>query len=313
MEWLNYHHLHYFWMVAREGGLAPAAQKLRLSPPTLSTQIKVLEEAFGKELFRKQGRRLVLTEEGQVAYRYADEIFALGKELTGAMRTAVGGRPARLAVGVAQSVPKLIARRLLEPLETLEPRVQIVCREEPPERLLADLAVHALDVVLTDAPTANVSNIKVYNHLLGESSLAVFGTEELAARYRSGYPRSLDGAPFLLPTDASVTRRALEAWFDQIGVRPRVMGEFDDSALLKSFAEGGLGLFAAPVVIQAQVKRQYRVHKLGMAAGVTERFYALTGERRLRHPALVTITDAARTGLFGREPALPRRGARGGS
>ncbi len=170
--------------------------------------------------------------------------------------------------------------------------------------------MHVLDVVLTDAPAANVSNIKVYNHLLGESPLAIFGTESLAARYRSGFPRSLDGAPFLLPTDASVTRRALEAWFDHVGVRPRIMGEFDDSALLKSFAEGGLGLIAAPSVIQGEVKRQYRVHKLGMATGVNERFYALTGERKLRHPALVTITEAARSGLFSREGApTSRRGA----
>ncbi len=306
MEWLNYHHLHYFWMVAREGGLAPAAAKLRLSPPTLSGQINALEEALGEELFKKEGRRLVLTDTGHVAYRYAEEIFSLGSELLGAVRGGPSGRPSRLAVGVAQSVPKLIARRILQPLQKMEPRVHIICREEPPERLLADLAVHALDVVLTDAPSGTVSNVKVYNHLLGESTLAIFGAERLATTYRSGFPQSLEGAPFLLPTDASVTRRALEGWFDQIGVRPAIVGEFDDSAMLQAFAEGGSGLFAAPAVIQAEIRRQYRVHKLGLAVGVKEQFYALTGERKIKHPAVVMVTETARERLFNTAKPSPR-------
>jgi len=307
MEWLNYHHLHYFWMVAREGGLAPAAVKLRLSAPTLSAQINTLEEALGEELFKKQGRRLVLTETGHVAYRYAEEIFSLGTELLGAVRSGSHQRPARLAVGVSQSVPKLIARQVLEPLERMEPRVRIICREEPPERLLADLAVHTLDVVLTDSPAANLSNIKVFNHLLGESPLAIFGTAALMTRYRPGFPASLEGAPFLLPTDASVNRRALEAWFDHIGVRPSIVGEFDDGALLKSFAAGGMGLFAAPAVIQTEIKRQYGVQKIGTISGVTERFYALTCERRLNHPALRVITETAREHLFKHSKPKPRR------
>lgn len=309
MDWLNYHHLHYFWMVAREGGLAPAAAKLRLSPPTLSAQINALEAALGEDLFTKQGRRLVLTETGEVAYRYAEEIFSLGRELLGAVRGGASGRPTRLAVGVGQSVPKLIARRILEPLQKMQPAVHLLCREEPPERLLADLAVHALDVVLTDAPGVNSTNVKVYSHFLGESPLAIFGNEALASAYRPGFPMSLEGAPFLLPTDASVTRRALEAWFDDLGVRPSFVGEFDDGALLKAFGEGGLGLFAAPAVIQAEVKRQYRVQKLGMANGVNERFYALTGERRLKHPALLVITETARVRLFQR-PAKQARAKR---
>jgi LysR family transcriptional regulator, transcriptional activator of nhaA len=297
MEWLNYHHLHYFWMVAREGGLAPAAAQLRLSPPTLSAQINALEAALGEELFVKQGRRLVLTDTGQVAYRYAEEIFSLGRELVGAVRGGSSGMPLRLAVGVAQSVPKLIARRLLEPVRKMGSEVYFVCREEPPERLLAELAVQALDVVLTDSPSGDVSNVRVFSHFLGESPIAIFGSERLTS-LRSGFPRSLERAPFLLPTHSSVTRRALEGWFDEVGVRPKVVAEFDDGALLMAFAEDGAGLFAAPVVIQKEIKRQYRVHKIGMATGIKERFYALTGERRLKHPALVALTEAARSRLF---------------
>ncbi len=306
MEWLNYHHLHYFWMVAREGGLAPAAAKLRLSPPTLSAQINALESSLGEELFQKEGRRLVLTETGQVAYRYAEEIFSLGRELLGAVRGGSSNRPLRLAVGVGQSVPKLIAMRILEPLQKMAPKVQLICREEPPERLLAELAIHALDVVLTDAPSESSSSVKVFNHLLGESPLAIFGGPELLSTYRPGFPESLDGAPFLMPTAASATRRALEAWFDELGVRPTFVAEFDDSALLTSFAQGGMGLFAAPTAIQADIRRQYGLHRVGVAGGIKERFYALTGDRRLRHPALVTITETARERLF-RQPATKVR------
>lgn len=298
MEWLNYHHLHYFWMVAREGGLAPAAAKLRLSPPTLSAQINSLERALGEDLFVKQGRRMVLTDTGMVAYRYAEEIFAIGRELVGTIQGGTSGRPSRFAVGVTQSVPKLIARRILEPLQKLSSPVRLICREEPTERLLADLAVHTLDVVLTDAPQVNATSLKLFNHFLGETALAIYGTQALAAQYRKGFPASLEGAPFLLPTESSATRRALEAYFDQVGVRPNFLAEFDDSALLKSFAEGGMGLFAAPLVIHNELRRQYGVHKLGLAQGVKERFYAVTGERKIKQPALVVITDAARERLF---------------
>lgn len=298
MEWLNYHHLHYFWMVAREGGLAPAAAKLRLSPPTLSAQINALEESLGEELFAKEGRRLVLTERGQLAYRYAEEIFSIGRELVGAVRGGASGRPLRLVVGVAQSVPKLVARRVLDPLKKLDTKVFLSCREEPSERLIADLAIHTVDMVLTDAPAVNPSNVKVFNHLLGESPMAIFGDPDLVAAHRHGFPRSLEGAPFLLPTDASATRRSLEAWFDEIGVRPNVVAEFDDSALLKSLGEAGLGLFAAPNVIAKEIKRMYRVEKLGSVPDVVERFYAITGERKLKHPALVALTENARERLF---------------
>lgn len=307
MEWLNYHHLHYFWMVAREGGLKGAAAKLRLSPPTLSAQINALEQALGEELFTKEGRRLALTHTGRIAYRHAEEIFSIGSELLGAIRSGSTGRAMHLNVGVGQSVPKLVARRILEPLREMDPPIHLTCREEPPERLLAELAIHALDVVLTDAPSGGPSNIKVYSHLLGESGLAIFATEGLARKFRPGFPRSLEGAPFLLPTDASVTRRALEGWFDQVGVRPDIVAEFDDSALLKSFAEAGAGLFAAPAVIQREIVRQYRVKKIGTAKGVNERFYALTAERRLRHPALVNLTLAARNVFPKRAPKSKRK------
>jgi LysR family transcriptional regulator, transcriptional activator of nhaA len=306
MEWLNYHHLHYFWMVAREGGLAPAAAKLRLSPPTLSAQINALEAALGEELFAKKGRRLVLTERGQLAYRYAEDIFTLGRDLVGALRGGASGRPLRLVVGVAQGVPKLVARRVLEPLKKLDTKVFLSCREGKSDRLIADLAIHTVDMVLTDAPAVNPSNVKVFNHFLGESQLAVFGDPELVAAYRQGFPRSLEGAPFLLPSDASVTRRSLEAWFDELGVRPSVVAELDDSALLKSLGEAGLGLFAAPNVIAKEIKRQYRVEKLGMAPNVIERFYAITAERKLKHPALVALTENARDRLFHTNRAVRR-------
>jgi LysR family transcriptional activator of nhaA len=302
MEWLNYHHLLYFWMVAREGGLAGAAAKLRLSPPTLSTQIKSLEDSLGEKLFTKRGRRLSLTERGQVAYRYADEIFSLGRELVGAVREGTVDRPMKLTVGVAQSVPKLIVRRLLAPVEKM-PGVQLVCVEEPNERLLAELTVHALDVVLSDAPGVATSGVRIYNHLLGETQVAIYGTEKLVAAYREGFPRSLQGAPFLLPTQAaSVLRRSLDAWFDELRIQPRVAAEFDDSALLKAFAQDGLGLFAGPAVITPEIQRQYRVRRLGVATGIKERFYAITAERRMRHPALVAVTEAARGRVFRSAP-----------
>jgi LysR family transcriptional activator of nhaA len=294
---LNFHHLHYFWMVAREGGLAPAAEKLQVSPPTVSAQVKALEAALGERLFQKQGRRLVLTERGHVAYEYAEEIFSLGRELAGVLGGSHPDRPAKLVVGVAQSVPKLVVRRILAPVEKMG-NVQLVCREELSEKLLAELAVHNLDVVLADMPGSGQTNIKVFSHLLGESATGFYGTEQLVERYRAGFPGSLDGAPFLLPTTGLNARRSLDAWFDQHRVRPAVVAEFDDSALLKSFAQDGLGLFAAPAVIRAELRRQHRVLRLAVVPELRERYFAITAERRVKHPALVAIAEAARERVF---------------
>jgi len=299
MEWLNYHHLLYFWTVARTGGVSAASIELRLAQPTISGQLRVLEEHFGEKLFQRVGRRLELTETGRLVYRYADEIFTLGRELTDAVRGRPTGRPVRFAVGVADQLPKLIAYRLIEPALKLADPVRIVCREDKPERLLADLAVHDLDLVLSDAPLNPSIKVRAFSHLLGECGLTIFGTKALAARYRRGFPGSLDNAPFLLPTENTVLRRSLDQWFAQQGVRPAVVGEFEDSALLKSFGERGIGLFGGPTAIEAEIRRQYSVIPLGRIEQVRERFYAISAERRLTHPAVVAISEAAREKLFG--------------
>ncbi|MBI5477665.1 MAG: transcriptional activator NhaR [Deltaproteobacteria bacterium] len=303
MEWLNYHHLLYFWMVAREGGLAPAAAQLRLAQPTLSGQIHRLEATLGEKLFSRVGRRLELTEVGRVAYRYADEIFSLGKEFMDSIKGRPTGRPLRLNVGVADVVPKMIVRQLLEPTRRLPEPVRLVCREDKVDRLLAELALHSLDVVLADAPVAPGSSVKAFSHLLGECGVSFMAAPELARRFRRGFPRSLDGAPVLLPTENTSLRRSLEQWFDGVRIRPVVVAEFDDSALLNSFAQDGAGVFATPSAVEKAVQRQYQVRLVARVAEVRERFFAITVQRRLLHPAVVAVCGAAREGLFGRAAA----------
>lgn len=299
MEWLNYHHLLYFWMVAREGTVARAAKQLGLAQPTISGQLRTLESALNEKLFVRSGRHLVLTEMGQTIYRYADEIFSLGRELQATLKgRPANNRPVRLMVGIANFVPKLVVSRLLEPAMTLPEPVRLVCREGRPERLLAELAVHNLDVVVADTPVAPTVKIRAFSHLLGECGVAVFGTEALAKRYRKGFPRSLDGAPLLMPTDTSALRHSLDDWFHAEQIRPNVLGEFDDSTLLKAFGQAGWGLFPAPAAIAHDVIRQHNVVRLGQLDSVRARFYAISGERRLRHPALVAISAGARRDLF---------------
>lgn len=295
MQWLNYHHLLYFWTVVREGGLTPAAKKLRLSHQTVSGQIHALEAALGEQLFHKQGRRLVLTEVGQIAYGYADEIFTLGNELLDTIQGRPTGRPMRLLVGIADVLPKLIARRLLLPAQQLSEPVRLICREDKPDRLLAELAVHSLDVILSDAPVGNTVSVRAFNHLLGESSVALLGVPSMVKTYKRGFPHSLDGAPFLLPTENTALRRSLEQWFRTLGIHPHVVAEFEDAALLNSFGQEGSGLFAAPSVIVQEVEQQYEVKTLGLAEGVRERFYAITVERRLKHPAVIAISENAKS------------------
>ncbi len=294
MEWMNYHHLLYFWQVAREGGLSRACAQLRLAPSTVSKQIHELEGALGHPLFTRVGRRLVLTESGRVTYRYAEEIFGLGRELQDTLKDRPVGRPLRLSVGVADVVPKLIARRVLErALETAEP-VRLVCREDKPDRLVAELALHNLDVILTDAPVPPHVKVKAFSHLLGEYGVTFFGRPEAAARYRRGFPRSLDGAPLLIPTENTMLRRTLDEWMNGASIRPNVIGEFEDSALLMSFGQQGLGLFPAPSPIAAEVTRQYGVVPVGVVPGVRELLYAVSVERRITHPAVAAVCVAAR-------------------
>lgn len=298
MEWLNYHHLLYFWLVVREGGVAKAAAKLRLAHPTVSAQLRALERGLGEQLLVKQGRRLVLTEVGTVVYRYADEIFTLGQELLDTVRGRPTGRPSRLVVGIAEVVPKLITRALLEPARSQSPKVLLVCREDKVDRLITDLAAHALDVVISDSPLPAGSSVRAFNHLFGECGVSIFGRRDLASRYKKGFPRSLAGAPMILPTPATALRRSLEQWFEANGVRPSVEAEFDDSALLEVFGQDGAGLFAASTPLERRISEQYEVEVLGRLPEVRERFYAISIERRIRHPAVALIWQAARQGIF---------------
>lgn len=299
-DWLNYHHLHYFWMVAREGGLMPAGRVLRLSHPTLSAQIHALERRLDEKLFVKVGRKLALTEMGRIVYRYADEIFSLGREMVDTVRGRATGKPLRVDVGVADSVSKLVVRRLLQPALALPQAVRLVCHENAHAKLLAELALHAVDVVIADAPAPPGGSVRAFNHLLGESGVSFFGARSLATAARRRFPRSLDGAPVLLPLENLTLRRGLNQWFDAIGVRPRVVAEFEDSALLGVFGGDGEGLFAAPTVVEDEVASQYRVHVVGRTTAVKERFYAISVERKLKNPAAVAISEGARQDLFAR-------------
>jgi LysR family transcriptional activator of nhaA len=298
MEWLNYHHLLYFWTVVREGSVARASEHLRLAQPTISGQIRVLEESLGEKLLTRSGRTVVPTEVGRVVYGYADEIFSLGRELMDTLKDRPTGRPVRFVVGIADAVSKLIAYRLLAPALALPQPVHVVCREDTPERLLAELAVHGLDLVLADAPVPPAIRVRAFSHLLGECGLTVFAAPPRAAALRRHFPRSLDGAPFLLPAEGTAMRRSLESWLESEGVRLTVVGEFDDSALMKTFGQAGIGAFAAPSVIEPEVQAQYGVRVVGRVEAIRERFYAISVERRIKHPAVAAISEQARTRLF---------------
>jgi LysR family transcriptional activator of nhaA len=299
MDWLNYHHLLYFWMVAKEGGISRASEKLHLAQPTLSSQIRKLEKAMGVQLFDRVGRSMVLTDTGQTVYRYADEIFTLGRELSDTLKGLPGKDTVQLAVGVPDVLPKLVVYQLLRPALDMEEKVQLVCYEGKLHDLLGELALHRLDVVLADSPLTPAVHIRAFNHLLGESGVSIFANAELAKKYKRGFPGSLHGAPMLLPTQNTTLRRALEQWFDANEIRPHVVHEFEDSAVLKVFGQHGEGLFASPTAIENEVSRQYRVRPVGRIEEIKEQFYAISVERRLKHPAVVKISDAARTTLFG--------------
>lgn len=303
MEWLNYHHLLYFWMVARSGSLAAASRELRLAPATVSAQVRALEEAFGDQLFSRTGRRMVLTNAGRMVFRYAEEIFGLGQELMEVVRGRTEGRSLHLNVGISDVLPKLISRRLLEPALRLGTPVRLVCREDKTERLLAELAIQGLDLVLADAPIAGQAKVRAFNHPLGESDLTFFGSAELVAQHAPGFPASLDGAPLLVPSDGTLLRRALDRWFDRLGIHPRIVAEFDDTALMKVFGQYGDGIFMGASVIEDEISRAYQVGIVGRTREVRERFYAISVERRIKHPAVVAISSSARTLFVERKPA----------
>jgi len=297
MDWLNYHHLHYFWVVAREGSVTRACEILHLSQPTISGQIRELERAMKAPLFAKSGRGLTLTETGRAVFRYADDIFALGRELMDVVSGRPVGQPVRLRVGVVDALPKLIAHMLLEPALRLPEPVRVVCVEGKLDRLAAELMIHNLDVVLSDTPLPPTVKAKVYTHLLGESGVVVVGVAKLVETYKAGFPKSLDGAPFLLPTEGTTLRRSLDQWFDTQGIRPTIRAEFEDSALLKTFGRAGEGLFAIPSAVEEDIRDHYGVRVIGVAHGMRERFYAISVERKLKHPAVVAISETARRSL----------------
>lgn len=299
MDWLNYHHLHYFWVVAREGSVLRAAEKLLVSQPTVSTQIRMLEKSLGEKLFTRVGRNLAMTDAGRTVYRYAEEIFSLGQEIPDALRGRSSTRSLRFVVGVTDVLSKLIAYRLLEPALRLAEPVQVVCNEGKSQDLLASLAVQKLDLVLSDTPFTPTIRVRAFNHLLGECGISIFAVSELAKRCRRDFPKSLHNAPMLLPTENTSMRHSMEQWFQAEEVRPAMVGEFEDSALLKAFGEAGLGLFPAPTVIEREVERQYQVRVVGRTESVKTQFFAISTERKLKHPAVKAIVETARGKTFG--------------
>jgi LysR family transcriptional regulator, transcriptional activator of nhaA len=300
MQRLNYHHLLYFWLVAREGGLAKAGKILRLSPATLSAQIRALEESVGHRLFTKAGRKLALTDVGQITYRYADEIFALGRELGDVLEHRVLPSTTTFRVGLVEALPKTVVHRLLEPVLRSDPPARLVCQEGTFDALTAGLASHAYDLVLADTALPPGSSVRAYNHMLGECGVTFFARHDLARRLQSGFPASLNQAPMLLPTTGLALRRELDVWLDARGIVPHVVAEFTDSALLKSFGAGGAGVFCVPSIVRTEVAAMYGVTPIGETREVVERFYAISPERRIRNPAVAAISEAAKEVLFGK-------------
>lgn len=302
MDWLNYHHLLYFWTVAKEGSFSRAAESLHLAQPTLSSQIRKLEKVVGQPLLNRQGRTLALTETGQLVYRYAEEIFGLGQELTEILSNRSEGDKSKLNVGVQGAIPKLVVYQLLQPtLDTESQQFHIVCFEGKLAELVTDLATHKLDVVFADRPLSPDLSIRAYNHLLGDCGVTVFGTARLARKYQKGFPASLNSAPLLLPTKNTSIRRGINQWLDDNEIDPMVTHEFEDSAVLKVFGQAGHGLFVTPSAIEKEVCRQYSVKVVGRIPEIREKYYAISVERRLKHSGVREIIENARTQLFGQD------------
>jgi LysR family transcriptional activator of nhaA len=299
VEFLNYHHLRYFWVVAQESSLRKAAEKLHVSQPTISAQIAALEGVLGEKLFRRSPRGLTLTETGHLAFSYAEEIFALGQDFLHSVKQRPTARPLRVNIGIADSLPKLVCHEIIKPIFSLSQPVQAVCLENKTSDLLAQLAVYRLDIVLTDEPAPSAFPLKTFNHLLGESGVTFCAVSKLALKLKRQFPGSLDNEPMLLPTSGTAIRRTLEKWFQEQGVHPRVIAEYDDAALMKVAAADGLGCFPLPTVAVNEAVTRYRFETVGPAKGCVVQFYAITAERKLTHPAVVAITSHARGELFG--------------
>ncbi|PLK49767.1 transcriptional activator NhaR [Uliginosibacterium sp. TH139] len=295
----NYKHLHYFWMVAKSGGLLPASEALHTSQQTLSGQIKQLEDRFGKALFQKRGRKLELTEAGKTVFSFADEIFSLGAEMEQVLRTETpSGRAIEFRVGVADALSKSIVYHLLEPAMRLPEPVRIVCREWKLDSLMAELATHRLDLVIADSPIPTGLSVKAYNHKLGRSGQSFFAAPQLAARCTGSFPATLNGMPMLMHGDDSEVQKQLDRWLESEHLYPNVAGVFDDSALLKAFGREGHGIFAAPTILEAEIISQHGVKLLGRTAAIWQDFYAISIERRITHPCVLAICNAARGELF---------------
>ncbi|OQW30567.1 MAG: LysR family transcriptional regulator [Nitrospira sp. SG-bin1] len=294
MEWLNYHHLLYFWSVAKHGTIAKACEELQLAQPTISAQLRVFEDRLGEQLFLREGRHLVLTEMGRIIFKHAEDIFSIGQDLMNTVKGRGSGRAVRLTVGIVDVVPKLLATRLLESTFRRFPGVRLVCWEDKLDQLLADLAIHGLDLVIADTPAPPTIKVQAYNHLLGESGITFFARSPLAARYRRNFPQCLNGAPLLLPTSNTMLRRSLDDWLRRQDLMPTVIGEFEDSATLKAFGQEGHGLFPGSTAMEKEICRQYQVQVVRRVDSVKQKFYAITVERRLKHPVVVALFDMAR-------------------
>ena len=299
MAALNFKHLRYFWMVAKTGSIARAAEQLHLTPQSISGQLSVFEDALGVALFRRSGRNLELTDAGRRILSYAEDIFTIGDEMLEVVRNQKAKKALPFKVGIADSVSKLVAYLLVEPALKLAEPVRLVCREGRLPSLLAELAIHRLDMIIADRPMPANLNVRGYSHLLGESGLTVFGTRRLAKELSGSFPASLNNAPFLLPGEDVAIRPKLIQWLEASDLRLHIVGEFDDSALMKAFGQAGAGLFVAPTVIADHICKQYNVAKIGRIDSVVEQLYAITTERRLTHPAIVAISKVARRDLFG--------------
>jgi len=294
----NYHHLLYFWAVVREGGISAAAESLHVTPQTISGQIKRLEETAGGPLFEKRGRRLVPTELGETVIEYADDIFSRGMELGRILETGEAYGRGTMTIGISDTVPKLVAWRILRPLIQGDTPFKIVCKAGELSSLLPALATHRLDFVLSSAAVPSDTGIQAFSHLLGESDLAFFAAKSLSGKLSSNFPDCLDQAPFLMPSHSSAVRRVLDGWLAAKGLNPQIVGEFDDSALIKTFGEGGAGIFIAPAAIEAEITDEFEVDCIGRTDEMVARFYVLSTEQRIKHPAIAELTERARSDLF---------------
>ena len=304
MAALNYKHLRYFWMVAKSGSIARASEQLHLTPQSISGQLSEFEESLGVKLFRRVGRGLELTETGQRMLGYAEQIFTLGNELVESLRDGALPQSVPFRVGIADSVPKMVAYRLVEPSLEGDEHTKLICREGRLATLLADLAVHRLDMVIADRPMPDHLNVRGYDHFLGESGVSIFAARKLASSTTASFPQLLDGAPFLMPGTEVALYARLQRWFESERLRPRIVGEFDDSALLKAFGQAGAGYFAAPTAIDDYVIRHYEVEVVGRIDTVREQVYAITNERKLTHPIISAIYQFAKHDIFGGKGGL---------